>query len=111
MRLLFACFIVFTSAMAFIPIADIPNVFNIWDKVQHALAFAMLTIAGTLAYPKRVKLVCAGLMLYGMGIEVVQSNFTTTRFGEVSDLLADVVGIAAGWAIYLLVRKVTKDRS
>lgn len=111
MQLIFACFIVFTSAMAFVPIADIPNVFNLWDKVQHALAFATLTIAGTLAYPKHAKLVYAGLMLYGLAIEVIQSNFTTTRFGEVSDLLADVIGIAAGWAIYLLVRKVTKDRS
>jgi VanZ family protein len=45
-------------------------------------------------------------MLYGVAIEVIQSNFTTTRFGEISDLLADVIGIAAGWAIYLLVRKV-----
>lgn len=108
MQLLFACCIIFTSVMAFIPITEIPNAFNLWDKVQHALAFAVLTIAGNLAYPRNTKLVYIGLILYGMAIEVIQSTLTTTRFGEVSDLLADGVGIAAGFAVYFVARKITK---
>ena len=111
MQLLFACCIIFTSAMAFIPITDIPNPFNLWDKVQHALAFAVLTIAGSLAYPRNTKVVYIGLILYDMAIEVIQSTFTTTRFGEVSDLLADGVGIAIGFAVYFVANKVTKNRS
>lgn len=111
MQLLFACCIIFTSAMAFVPITEIPNAFNLWDKVQHALAFTVLTIAGNLAYPRRMKLVYIGLILYGVAIEVIQSTLTSTRFGEVSDLFADGVGVAIGFAVYFIVNKITKKHS
>ena len=91
--------------MALIPISDIPNIFNLWDKVQHALAFTVLTITGSLAFPKKTKVVYVGLMLYGVCIEIIQSTLTTTRFGEASDLLADSVGVMVGIIIYLAVRK------
>lgn len=94
--------------MAFIPNTEIPDAFNLWDKAQHALAFAVLTITGSLAYPKLTKAVYVGLIVYGAAIEVFQSTLTTTRFGEVSDLLADSVGVAIGFAAYLVMRKVIK---
>jgi len=111
MQLLFACCIIFTLVMAFIPITDIPSAFSLWDKAQHALAFTVLTIAGSLAYPKLTKVVYIGLVLYGAAIELIQSTLTTTRFGEVSDLLADGVGIAIGFAVYFVARKVIKEHS
>ena len=92
--------------MAFIPSTQIPDAFNLWDKAQHALAFAVLTITGNLAYPKLTKAVYAGLIAYGAAIEIFQSKLTSTRFGEVSDLLADSVGVAIGFAVYFVVRKV-----
>jgi VanZ family protein len=91
--------------MALIPIEDVPNPFNLWDKTQHALAFVVLTITGCLAYPKKTKVVYIGLILYGASIEIMQSTFTTTRVGEISDLLADTVGVGIGFIIYLVVRK------
>ena len=106
LQLLFACCIIFTSVMAFIPSTQIPDAFNLWDKAQHALAFAVLTITGNLAYPKLSKAVYVGLIAYGAAIEVFQSTLTSTRFGEVSDLLADSVGVAIGFAVYFVVRKV-----
>jgi len=111
MQLLFACCIMFTTTMAFIPITDVPNIFNLWDKVQHTLAFITLTITGNLAYPKNTKVVYVGLILYGAAIEVMQNTLTTTRFGEVSDLLADSVGVAIGFAVYFMARKITKYHS
>lgn len=95
--------------MAFIPITDIPNVFNLWDKVQHALAFAVLTIAGNLGFPRNTKSVYIGLILYAAAIEIIQSTLTTTRFGEVSDLLADGIGVAAGFAVCFVINKVIKE--
>lgn len=92
--------------MAFIPNTQIPDAFNFWDKAQHALAFAVLTITGNLAYPKLTKALYAGLIAYGAAIEVFQSTLTSTRFGEVSDLLADSVGVAIGFAVYFVVRKI-----
>lgn len=94
--------------MAFIPSTEIPDAFNLWDKAQHALAFALLTITGNLAYPKLIKAVYVGLIVYGAAIEVFQSTLTSTRFGEVSDLLADSVGVAIGLAVYFAARKVIK---
>lgn len=108
LQLLFACCIIFTSVMAFIPSTEIPDAFNLWDKAQHALAFALLTITGNLAYPKLIKAVYVGLIVYGAAIEIFQSTLTSTRFGEVSDLLADSVGVVIGLAIYFAGRKVIK---
>lgn len=111
MQLLFAGCIMFTTTMAFIPITEMPNIFNLWDKVQHALAFTTLTITGNLAYPKNTKVVYVGLILYGAAIELMQSTLTTTRFGEISDLLADSVGVAIGFAVYFLARKIVQYHS
>lgn len=91
--------------MALIPSADVPNPFNLWDKAQHALAFVVLTLTGSLAYRKNTTAVYVGLILYGSTIEILQSTLTTTRFGEVSDLLADGVGVVVGFVIYLTIRK------
>lgn len=102
---IFVCCIVFTTIMALIPIEDVPNPFNLWDKTQHALAFVVLTITGCLAYPQKTKVVYIGLILYGASIEIMQSTLTITRIGEISDLLADSVGVGIGFIIYLLVRK------
>ncbi len=91
--------------MALIPIEDAPNPFNLWDKAQHALTFVVLTITGCLAYPQKTKVVDIGLILYGASIEIMQRTLTTTRVGEISDLLADIVGVGIGFIIYLVVRK------
>jgi len=111
MQRIFACCILFTTAMAFIPITDIPNIFNMWDKLKHALAFTTLTITGSFAYPRHTKVVYAGLILYGAAIEVMQGTLTTTHIGDVSDLLADSIGVATGFAVYFIVRKISKHHA
>lgn len=104
-HVIFVCCIVFTTIMALIPIEDVPNPFNLWDKAQHALTFVVLTITGCLAYPQKTKVVDIGLILYGASIEIMQRTLTTTRVGEISDLLADCVGVGVGFIIYWVVRK------
>ena len=104
MPLLFGACLVFTIVMALIP-SDVLMQFNLWDKAQHALAFAVLTLTGSLAYANKTKVVYIGLILYGVIIEVMQNTLTSTRFGGVSDILADSVGMAIGFFIYLAVRK------
>ena len=105
MPLLFGACLVFTVMMALIP-GDALMQFNLWDKAQHALAFAVLTLTGSLAYANKTKAVYIGLILYGVIIEVMQNVLTSTRFSGVSDVLADGVGMAIGFVIYLAVRKV-----
>ncbi|MGZ8984608.1 MAG: VanZ family protein [Methylophilus sp.] len=108
MQLLFGCCIAAIAVMAIIPSADIPKIFHFWDKVQHALAFTILSLTGSLAYPRNTKAVLIGLILYGASIEVIQKYFTSTHISDVSDLLADSLGIMIGIAIYLIIRKFTK---
>lgn len=51
MPLIFCGCIVFTTIMALIPTAEIPDIFDIWDKLQHSMAFITLTLIGSFAYP------------------------------------------------------------
>lgn len=51
-----------------------PQVFDWWDKAQHALGFAALAVAARLAYPTlRGAVLVAGLLLHGAAIEWAQA--------------------------------------
>ena len=67
-----------------------------WDKTNHLLAFAVLAWLGCHAYPQRMVSVLSGLLAYGALIEILQS-FTSYRFADWHDLLADGVGLMVGW--------------
>ncbi|NPC58082.1 VanZ family protein [Caenimonas soli] len=67
-----------------------------WDKVQHAVAFAVLAMLGCGAYPERKAQVLLGLLAYGGLIELLQS-FTGYRTAETLDVVADAVGLVVGW--------------
>ncbi len=66
-----------------------------WDKTNHLLAFALLSILGCKAYPGHNAGLFLGLLLYGGLIELLQS-FTPYRFAELADLIADALGLMAG---------------
>ncbi len=72
--------------------------FDLWDKVQHALAFTALGLWGLLVYPLHPWRVLLGLLCFGGAIEVAQA-LTTWRFAEWQDWLADAVGLALGAAL------------
>ena len=75
-----------------------PPIFSLWDKAQHALAFAALAALGLQAYPHRRWRVLAGLLVFGGLIELAQAA-TGWRYGEWADWLADAVGLALGMAL------------
>lgn len=87
-----------------------PQVMNLWDKAQHALGFAGLTVLGLWAYPDRARWVLVGLLLYGAFIELAQSA-TGWRHGDVLDLLADAVGVLVGAGLWGTVRPVARPRT
>ncbi|MEA3041665.1 MAG: hypothetical protein QOC65_1154 [Sphingomonadales bacterium] len=64
------------------------------DKVQHILAFAVLTLLAALAYPRvsawRVGL---GLSMFGATIELVQLVPALQRDGDIVDWCADTVSV------------------
>jgi len=110
MPLIFSCCIVAITVITIIPNTTLPNALIFWDKAQHVLAFAALSLTGSLAFPNNTKIVYIGLILYGIWIEVIQKYLTTTRVGDALDLLANSAGIIIGIIIYLLVRKLIQHQ-
>lgn len=76
-----------------------PQVDTGWDKANHVLAFAALGWAARGAAgpgPAAAWRWMAGVMVYGVLIEMLQTQ-VPGRHGEMADLVADAVGLAAGW--------------
>lgn len=71
-----------------------------WDKLQHAGAYALLTLFGGLALrtllPSRALLCWLIAFLFSIGygavVELLQHTVTRSRRGDPLDLLADLVG-------------------
>ena len=85
----------------------IPEVFDWWDKLQHSLAFGVLTILGLLAYARAgsgVFRVIILLSIYGALIEVLQA-LSGWRYGEFRDWLADELGVVIAWGVFVLIQK------
>lgn len=79
-----------------VPVTLLPGqVFDLWDKAQHALGFAWLALLGVSSYPQRPLRVSAYLLAYGAAIEFAQAA-TGWRYGEWADLAADGIGILLG---------------
>lgn len=87
-----------------------PQAFSLWDKAQHAIAFAWLGTLGFLSYPQHAVRVAVGLLLYGGAIELAQTA-TGWRYGEWEDLVADTVGIGLAAAAWLLLRRRRENRA
>lgn len=87
------------AVLSLMPAAYLPaQVFSLWDKAQHALAFTALATLGLLAYPRQPWRVAIGLLAFGGAIELAQAA-TGWRYGEWTDWLADAVGLAAASAL------------
>ena len=91
------CFVA-VNTLALSPAPYLPplEIFDWWDKAQHAIAFGTLAVLAVLAYPG-VSKVRIGLLLiaHGVLIEVLQ-YFTGYRFGDWQDAVADGVGVLVG---------------
>jgi VanZ family protein len=92
--------IVGMTVLALLPISQLPSpLLDLWDKAQHAAAFAVLAFLARLGWPTtpawRTALV---LLAYGAVIELAQGA-TGYRFGDVADFVADAVGVMVGLGV------------
>lgn len=92
--------IVVLVVVCLLPAPDLPRV-PVNDKLEHALAFALLASSAVQLFARGRPLatIAAGLLALGVGIEFAQALFTTTRAMELADVVADAVGIGAGMAV------------
>lgn len=86
-----------------IPSPDLPPMPRNADKLEHALAFFVLSaFAVQLFLPGRPLLrAMVGLVLLGAGIEFAQGMFTLDRSADPLDALADSLGVLLGVATAL----------
>lgn len=84
--------------LSLMPAQHLPSqAFDIWDKAQHAVGFAVLALLGQRAHPNNMTSLTIGLLCYGAVIELAQSA-TGWRQGDAQDWLADGLGVLAGLA-------------
>jgi len=82
-----------------------PQVMDLgWDKANHLVAFAGLTLLGCWTQNWRGITVALVLIAHGGLIEVLQS-FTTYRSAEWGDWLADAWGITLGLGMNAIVQR------
>ena len=75
------------------------------DKVQHILAFSVLTGLGLMAYPRvRAVYLLLGLLVFGALIEAVQAIPVLHRDSSLLDWAADAAAILCVLGIALAVR-------
>lgn len=80
--------------------------FSTSDKILHALAYTILTLSWVFSIKKahksnmlKIKIGLA-ICLFGIIIEVLQSNITTYRTGDYLDVLANTIGITLALVIF-----------
>ncbi len=98
------------GVLSLLPVDSLPPpLINWWDKAQHALGFMVLALLGFLAYTNKTSVVAMLLAVYGVLIELAQS-LTGWRYGDALDWLADVAGILAALALFLVFRQYRTGR-
>ena len=108
-RLAFGLCVLAVLALALMP-SDLPIPSTGWDKSNHLLAFSVMALLGIRAFPGRTMAVLAGLLAYGVLIEVLQS-FTPSRSADWHDVVADAVGLVLGWGTWHLARFLIRLRA
>ncbi len=107
-RSLFWAGVVGLSALSVTPRDYLPPVVGVevWDKLQHVLAYAVLSALGGRAYPakKHVAALFFGLVALGGALEAIQT-IVPGREAGVADAIANAVGIGIGLFVERVARK------
>lgn len=107
----FWCLVAATTVLSLLPVDELPPMMiNWWDKAQHALGFAALTTLGLCAYWPRWRPLIAGLLLYGVAIELAQAA-TGWRTGDVLDWIADATGVMGTLLPWLAIQSFRKPHA
>lgn len=105
-RFLFAAAAVWTAWASLVPVEALPQV-NAWDKLVHAINYALLTLLLLPSQsPPRTTVAGSWVFLYGVAIEFAQAA-TGYRHGEWQDALANLLGVlvaGTAWRLFVHLR-------
>jgi VanZ family protein len=107
-RVLFFSALLAVTVLSLLPTVYLPSLaFNIWDKIQHSVSYAVLTVLGLVGWPGRFAAVAVGMLAHGAAIEMTQ-NYLGWRTGDALDWAADAAGVLLAG---LLVRGLYRSRN
>ncbi len=95
----FAACVVVVSVLSLTPSDALPAI-DVWDKLQHVLAYLVLAVTGAVALPGRRLLpwLAVGLLILGCVLEATQA-FVPGRVASVDDTVANAIGVGLGLVI------------
>lgn len=96
------------AVLTLIPQVEMPAGPHGLDKLYHMAAFAALVFPTALLRPGRWRSAGFIAILYGGIIEIIQPAFG--RSSDMSDLLADALGVAGGILLGLAARRILNRR-
>jgi VanZ family protein len=95
-RVLFLTTLILVTDLALQPGLPAPPELFGPDKVEHILAFFVLTALARMGWPRRAWTMAILLLAYGVGIEFAQALATIGRTASAADVVADLIGIGIG---------------
>jgi VanZ family protein len=78
------------------------------DKVEHTIAWFLLTSLGYALAPRRTWAIPAYAAVIGVLVEVLQGVLPFGRDPEVADWFADMTGVVAAVLVFAVIRRVAK---
>ena len=97
-RLSFTIGVLAVSWLSLAPQDALPGI-DMWDKLQHVVAYTALAICGAVGFLGRrpLLIVGIGLAVLGCGLEAAQAAIPS-RNPSIGDAIANIAGIALGLA-------------
>ena len=90
--------------MCLAPSHALPSV-RLWDKAEHAIAWAVLAGVGFVLFPRQPWLVVGYALVFGAAVEILQGALPFGRDLDWHDWVADLVGVAAASAVFFALRR------
>ncbi|MDC0588491.1 VanZ family protein [Porticoccaceae bacterium] len=99
-QILFWLCLIGTVFLSLMPVVGGAQLFELQDKIGHSSIYAALFFLCARAYGRRYPLVLLAFILaaFGLSMEIAQS-MTSYRQGDHWDMLANLSGILAVWAV------------
>jgi VanZ family protein len=89
------------------PQEDLPSA-PMGDKIEHTIAWFVLTITGLLLSHHRPRAIAAFALGVGGAVELLQATMGFGRHGDWRDLVADALGVAVAMALYAVIERLRR---